>query len=448
MEMLENRLVPAVSILNPNLLKITPIWIPGTQSWFQANMTDPGVESLAAGDFAKHGALTRADILGIFGEVESKGAVTSSELHDLNFLVNNSSVLHMGADTTFEATQVTNSYTAGLTIANAKGLIIRIPPTSVSQQVGLVDKWLLGFDHPTAGASYVNVNGGLFANGTPYYTDVRQGTVGDCWLLASLAEVAAREPGVIQNMFTYDGTAVENGVTVNIWSVRFFQNGVAKYVTVDSELPSSGSLYDHVPADGALWVTLAEKAYAEANGDGFVTTGNLLSDSYSALNGGWPSWALPAITGHSAAEYSVNPTNIVSAWNAGELIVLCTSSPVSKQIVGSHCYALVNYTPSAGDPFEIYNPWGTTSTGYAPYTENGNQVYGLFICNAPFISQNFSKQSISSGAPVEGLNTDASHRLGHDSVLEQDRLFANEQALAEFLALEALTSQHHDALFV
>ncbi len=69
--------------------------------------------------------------------------------------------------------------------------------------------------------------------------------------------------------------------------------------------------------------------------------------------------------------------------------------------MGSHCYALVNYTPSNSLPFEVYNPWGTTSSGYAPEPENGHQVYGLFTANSAFIAQNFSGQSFGTGAAAE-----------------------------------------------
>ena len=105
--------------------------------------------------------------------------------------------------------------------------------------------------------------------------------------MASLAEVAARDPQDIRNMFTYDGTTVDNGATVGLYSVRFFSsNGSAFYVEVDTELPSGGEYYDHVDNDlgtQALWVALAEKAYAEANGLGYVTTSNENQDSYNAL---------------------------------------------------------------------------------------------------------------------------------------------------------------------
>ena len=73
-------------------------------------------------------------------------------------------------------------------------------------------------------------------------------------------------------MFTYDGTTVDNGATVGLYTVRFFStNGSAFDVKVDTELPSGGEYYDHVGNDlgtQALWVALAEKAYAEANGLG------------------------------------------------------------------------------------------------------------------------------------------------------------------------------------
>ena len=225
--------------------------------------------------------------------------------------------------------------------------------------------------------------------------------------MASLAEVAARDPADIRNMFTAAGTTVENGSTVSLYTVRFFNSaGVAEYVTVDTELPSGGGYYDH-PANGVLWVALAEKAYAEANGAGIVTTQHVGSDSYAALNGGDPSWALQAITGKSASDFAINPTNIAAAWNAGELIVLGSSPTRPPTYIvgdsqGTHAYAVVNYTASSSNPFEVYNPWGTDSSGWALGTFNGHQVYGLFSANATFLSQNFAGQSIGAGAVAGG----------------------------------------------
>jgi hypothetical protein len=253
-------------------------------------------------------------------------------------------------------------------------------------------------NNPIANTPYIAVSGSLFGPDGPTYLDVQQGAVGDCWLLASLAEVAARAPADIDNMFTYDGTTLEHGSTVGVYTVRFFNSvGKPEYVTVDTELPSGGNWYDH-PAYGVLWVALAEKAYAEANGAGYVTTSDVGSNSYDALNGGFPSWALQAITGKSANIASINPTNIASAWTAGQLIVLWTTTPVSPLIVASHAYAVVGYNPSSSQPYEIYNPWGTTSSGMAL---GDPEVYGLFYAGAAFLSQNFAWQSIGTGAAAD-----------------------------------------------
>jgi hypothetical protein len=230
---------------------------------------------------------------------------------------------------------------------------------------------------------------------------VEQGSVGDCWLLASLAEVAARYPQDIVNMFTYNGTAMENGSQVGLYTVRFYStSGVSEYISVDTDLPAGGALYDH-PANGVLWVALAEKAYAQANGDGFVTTNDVGSDSYAALDSGWPSWALHAITGKPASDFAINPSNVAAAWNAGELVVLTSrSNPVSPYIVGPHAYAVVGYNASSSQPFLVYNPWGATSSGWAL----GNpSVYGLFTITATGISQNFSADSFGTGT-ADGLD--------------------------------------------
>ena len=118
--------------------------------------------------------------------------------------------------------------------------------------------------------------------------------------------------------------------------------------------------------NGVLWVALAEKAYAEANGAGIVTTQHVGSDSYAALNGGYPAWALQAITGKPASYFTINPTNIAAAWNAGQLIVLGSSPNANDNLIvgdsnGTHAYAVINYNASSSTPFELYNPWGLGS---------------------------------------------------------------------------------------
>ena len=78
-------------------------------------------------------------------------------------------------------------------------------------------------DHPAAATAYTPVSGSLFGANGPSYLDVQQGDLGDCWLLASLAEVAARDPADIRSMFTAAGTTVENGATVSLYNGPLLQ---------------------------------------------------------------------------------------------------------------------------------------------------------------------------------------------------------------------------------
>ena len=261
--------------------------------------------------------------------------------------------------------------------------------------------WCLPRTNPVADTAYSPVSGTLFGTYGASYLDVEQGGVGDCWLVASLAETAARTCD-ITNMFVSDGTTIVNGSQVGVYSVRFYSSsGAAQYVTVDTELPSGGNTYDH-PANNILWAALAEKAYAVANGAGYVPSNHVYANSYDVLNGGDAAQALHAITGQSASDFNLNPNDVASAWNAGQLIVLDTTTPTSPYIVPSHAYAVVGYNATASLPFEIYNPWGTNASGWSLGTYNGQPDYGLFTANGPFLSQNFAVESFGSGAAPSG----------------------------------------------
>jgi hypothetical protein len=227
---------------------------------------------------------------------------------------------------------------------------------------------------------------------------------------------------------------VDNGFAVDIYTVRFYNNGVAHYFTVDTELPVGGYYYNRpVGGPGAvngspnpvLWVALAEKAYVEANAYGIVTTQHVGLDSYAALDYGDPLWALRAITGNPDSDYSINPLSVDSAWNAGKLVVLCTSNPVSSYIVGNHCYAVVNYDPSRSLPFEVMNPWGTDVNGWAPGWSGTR--YGLFIANAGFLLQNFPWEFF-------GFVAAAGGQQGHDG--------SNSQEMTDLVFIEDLLDAH------
>jgi hypothetical protein len=238
---------------------------------------------------------------------------------------------------------------------------------------------------PYATPDYLPVTGvTLFADESTslMWQNVEQGAIGDCWLMASLAEVAARDPGVIQSMFIPVQTDGSGNVTA--WAVRFYHNGVADYVTVDNELPVDGTVFDNI-GTGVLWAALAEKAYVEENTEGWLASNNPGSNGYQAVNYITGPYAgtdrvLSALTGSSATgTSSISVSNLATAWQNGQLIVLGTpdfgNSPAvinGAYIVSNHVYAVVDYS-AANQQFTLFNPWGVN--GNSEPLPNGTTVF-------------------------------------------------------------------------
>ena len=189
---------------------------------------------------------------------------------------------------------------------------------------------------PAAAAAYAPVSGTLFGPNGPSYLDVQQGQLGDCWLMASLAEVADRDPADISNMFTAGGTAVENGSMVSLYNVRFYNKAGVRRVLHGGHGTALRRRHITITRPTACcgW-PWPRRLTPRPTGQALVTSRTVGSDSYAALNEGDAAWALQAITGKPASDFSINPTNIAAAWNAGELIVLLTSTPRSSYIVGT-----------------------------------------------------------------------------------------------------------------
>jgi hypothetical protein len=97
----------------------------------------------------------------------------------------------------------------------------------------------------------------LFASGGPTKEDVKQGSVGDCWLMAKLAAIADANPDYIRQMVTDFGDGT--------YGVRFYRNGVAQHIRVDADLwvTSPGNpMYAELGKEGSIWVAIVEKAWA------------------------------------------------------------------------------------------------------------------------------------------------------------------------------------------
>ncbi|MFB2770746.1 C2 family cysteine protease [Pelatocladus sp. BLCC-F211] len=349
-----------------------------TQDWFDLNIQDADIREAARWRFTDN-VLDRNDMIAILREAKDSSVVDGSELTDLRTLVNNSSLLRIPEYVRVLSNKVVNYDLANQNYqGNALGSLYA--GSSDIQIENLISKWFLGSDRPTTSYNYQYANGSLFQNGITYQ-DIEQGSINDCFFLTGLAATAFRSRNMIENMF------IDNGDQT--FTVRFYNHGIADYVTVDRYLPtnqegyfiyaSQGNYYGN--SDNELWVALAEKAYAQLNASGWIYQDN--TNSYNGINnGGYVSDALTNITGlKTSLANLLNFNSVVNAFNSGQMIGLSTKSTVvDANIIASHAYALVGYNSST-QMFTLFNPWGL---------DNGTSKPGIIELSWNQIETNFS----------------------------------------------------------
>lgn len=340
---------------------------PGTK------LHDQAVASFVISALADDQVVTRAEMLALFSRIETDGIVSKAEFADLKILVNNPPLFSMPDHVRSLASDLVNGSPwnatyQGHALGNLKA------GSTADKLVKLVNKWFLGMDNPN-GTDVINsrytyqlASGNLFddVSHMPKYTDINQGNINDCWLMASLAEVALRDTNAIKNMFIDNGDGT--------YTVQFFRRGKADYVTVDKQLPVFsggnhkgqlifGDLYT-LPdnSKNVLWDNLAEKAFIEMQASWGSGT-----NSYRSIGGGKPRYSLSVIVGHAAKLYDLGVATFnfaVSAWNAGRLLTLSSNhyEKVSLGVLPKHTYAITEYNPLTNQ-FKLFNPWGLNIVG-------------------------------------------------------------------------------------
>jgi Calpain family cysteine protease/Bacterial pre-peptidase C-terminal domain len=361
------------------------------KDWFEENIRDVGIRGEARGRFADN-VLDRNDMIAILRAAKDDSVVSEAEITDLRSLV--SKAFDFGVPDYVRVLSnkvingdVANQHYQGNPLGNLYA------GSSDIQLEKLIDKWFLGSDRPSTLYTYQPANGSLFQNGVSYQ-DVRQGELNNCFFLAGLAATAVRSPNTIESMFTDNGDGT--------FTVRFYHNKTAEYVTVDRYLPtnSSGSLVyaNKGGSSNELWVALAEKAYAQLNEYGWTnpdsSSADYATNSYKGINhGGYMSDAFAQITGRSTAFYrSLNDFNlVVNAFDSGQLIGLATKSTnVASYLISDHAYTLLSYNASQ-QKLTLFNPWGI---------DNGSSKPGILELAWSDIQTNFSYWDSTITAPI------------------------------------------------
>ncbi|MCE9565315.1 MAG: hypothetical protein K8U57_25050 [Planctomycetes bacterium] len=219
-----------------------------------------------------------------------------------------------------------------------------------------------------AGNSFKRFGGPLFATGGPSYADIRQGNIGDCWLLSGLGAIATDNPTAIRrNVVDFgDGS----------FGVRLGNN----FYREDADLPTqnfSTPSAANLGVQGSLWVAIAEKAYAQ------YRVANGTSNSYAALEGGWSVDVNKAFGATTTVDKAISSFGsatafgnaMYTAWNSYSAVTIGFNHvPNGAPLIGDHMYQVYSFTRDAAGnvtTVTLRNPWGVDGAGHDSNVNDG-----------------------------------------------------------------------------
>jgi Ca2+-binding RTX toxin-like protein len=201
----------------------------------------------------------------------------------------------------------------------------------------------------------------LFGPNGPQINDIRQGNLGDCYYLATIASIAKANPDRIRE------TIVDMGD--HTFAVRYFDSyGNEQYFRVDDDVPlnsNGGMYYAGLGQSGSLWVAMMEKAFVvEESGyygkagyqEGYGNVSGGFSEDVFQLMGITPTklgnWASAASLKDIAAQLALGKAMTTNSdWSA-------YGFTPGDHVVKTHVYTIVSVDLNA-NTITLRNPWGS-----------------------------------------------------------------------------------------
>ncbi|XP_077398165.1 calpain-12 [Festucalex cinctus] len=224
----------------------------------------------------------------------------------------------------------------------------------------------------------------VFVEGTIGTTDICQGQLGNCWLLAALS-CLTMHPKLFAKVVPTNQSLSKS--YAGIFHFRFWQYGEWVEVVVDDRLPvrEGRLLFSYSHARNEYWSALVEKAYAKLMGSYGSLRGGNISEGMEDFTGGI-AYSLPASSHAPRVFWRL----LTSALTRGSLLSCFIEANSYKEVskvnadglIKGHAYAITDTDQVRHEADEILlvrlrNPWGFTEYR-GPWSDTSKKWVNVF----------------------------------------------------------------------